>query len=437
MLQTGSRASLIGLLAGITALAPAAAAAQVFGGPPILRAMDADAAHAEAAERCDREGMALQLLIVEGAHREAAEALERARSAGGGDDRAVMQSAGDVGRISQLRDTMISRQANCPAQDASELGLYAGYGRSYFGRVGLGFSGQQQENYAAESSRSVDTGWVGGLLDTKIGGLPSLRLWGQYGWGSESTTFDLPSTNQAQFGAVYTAPSPSGTSGVQLQQLGMNGRTGVRLRDFQAGVEIPFKVAENESPRPADRTFFVYSYYDRLERTHTGSIHAEADFFGNTFFFDQERRQQLDENFFAAGLGGRFELSPGPGWTFDLAGRAGAYYRDSSLESVESVQSNVVPAADQVFTTVIEDDDSGAGFDSEILFGIEHALLPDFSLTLEGVAGYRSSVGGIFNSSSSEQLLNQGLTTHIETTDMWWWRLQSGLTIRFGASGGR
>lgn len=431
--------ALIGLFAGATALIPSSGLAQPAEPLTLVdQARSANFIHEGAVYRCDLDEMSRQLDVVDRLIEQARIVYESLvvaeRVAGRNDSPAIRQAAADRTEMYRIWQVMISRDPDCSKKPRWRI--LGAYGQTYIPRVGLGFSGQQQENHAAQSERSLDTGWIKSTLDTRIRKF-QVGFWGQFGWGNRSTAFALPQSAQTQFGAVYTAPSPSGTSGVQLQQLGMSGQTGVRLRDFQVGVEIPFKVAENEAPRPVDRAFFAYSYYDRLERTHSGSLHAEAVFFGNTFFFDQDRRQQLDENYFAAGLGGRFEFSPGAGWTFELSGRAGAYYRDSSLESVETVRSNVVPAADRDFTTVIEDDDGGAGFDSELLFGVEHALLPDFAVSAGAAAGYRSSVGSVFNPSSSVQLLDQGLTTHLETDDMWWWRVQAGLTIRFGPAGGR
>jgi hypothetical protein len=439
MRQEALRAALFVALAQAVALIASPVAAQPSAPPTLVdQARSANLAHALASDRCDTEELRRQLETVDRLIRQAIivyDSLAVAEQvAGRTDSPALRQAAADRTEMYRIWQVMISRDPDCSKKPRWRI--VGGYGRTYIPRVGLGFSGQQQENHAAQSERALDTGWFKSTLDTRIRRF-QVGFWGQFGWGNRSTSFDLPATNQTQFGAVYTAPSPSGTSGVQLQLFGMRGQTAVRLREAQVGVEVPFKVAENETPRPTNRVFYAYSYYDRLERTHTGSIGAEATFLGNTFFFDQERRQKLDENYFAGGIGGRLEHSPGAGWIFELAARAGGYYRDSSLESVERVRSNVVPAADQDFTNVVEDHDAGFGFDSEVLFGVEHALLPEFSVFAGGTAGYRSDVGSIFNPSSSEQLLTQGLSTHIEADDMWWWRAEAGVTFRFGANGGR
>jgi hypothetical protein len=398
-------------LAMVCVLWATTAAAQSFDESLIAQASTANLAHAQAAERCDTEGMARQLRWLE--------ALS-----GLADENPfwyMEEIKAKAREVHLFLEAARARQArNCPKPPSKGISISMGGGYGMFGLsgVGLGYSG---EEYAGLSPDTVDMSEFVGSIEVNVGGTP-WRFWLNYDAGLGLNGFNYP-VGQEPYGGIYTGRSPSGATSVDTREKGLEGKNRVELQNFYAGGEIPIFKA-------ASRTF-TYFTFDHRAQKHIGTLSAQATFSGNNFFFNQQRVQDLDENRFGAGIGRRFQFQLGSRFTFESSARAGAYYRRGLLESVEGVTGNVMPQQDRDFTIQIRDTNNGIGFTGEFGAALEFPLSDQLSLSGGGSVRILSDVSSIVNPRSSREIDNGG-TTRIGTDRAMSGQLGINLVYRLG-----
>src|SRR3546814_18472390 len=93
---------------------------------------------------------------------------------------------------------------------------------------------------------------------------------------------------------------------------------------------------------------------------------------------------------------------------------------------------NFGPMADRDFVNEVEDSEDGFGFEGEAGAALEFRLSPRFSIFAGGSARYLSDVGAIFNPNSGDQVFIDGLTTTLQTEDLWSYQGKAGIVLRFG-----
>jgi hypothetical protein len=301
-----------------------------------------------------------------------------------------------------------------------------GYGGADVPSTGIGFrrdgaAGEAPETFAVTTDGNIPM-YSGGVAI----GLSGFFLDLFYGEGDAQDEFQIPNESGVDSGVVYGDLSPSGSSGIATP-FGLTGWASIDVAEYGIRGKIPLGFGH---PKDVFRPF-AYGGYTRYERDYIGF----ADYTGTsgefTFEFSQDRRQELNESYFDLGLGGKIMAPLGPAVLIHLGARAGGYYRDTGLSSVERNTCNFCPAEDEDFTIQIDESDSGFGFAGGANAALELRLSRSVSLMARGSADYRSKVGAVWNPNSGDQVFFDGLSTELATEDAWSWQAGGGILIRF------
>lgn len=378
-------------------------------------------------------------LIAEEADPGRREALERERDAVRDSDVPICGEDGDDLGVN------LGAGAGNMLGNLFSIGAFAGQ----FGgpQTGIGFQREGAPGIAPEVDAVLTEEWIDFL---NLGGFfyipgtdTALRIGGHYSEGSAANRFDIRGNAGAVTGVVYGDNAPSGSSGIATP-FGLTGGTRAEYQSYGTVFDLGLygggahnagwfgTGAGSEGSDGGGPGVSLWAAYDHMERDYELTAFSSGSSGGFVFEFSQDRQQELGENYFGTGLAGNLAVPLGGGLTGHLGGRAGGYYRDSNLRSVERNISNFGPASDRDFTIEIRDSDDGWGVRGEAGAALEFRLSPRLSLTLGGAVDYWSDVGAIFNPNSGDQVFFEGLTTELRTQDAWSWRAGAGLTLRFG-----
>ena len=302
------------------------------------------------------------------------------------------------------------------------VGLFGNYLRVDTPETGIGFfrngaAGSVPEVFAVTGPRRVDHYGGTALVSFPVGGITPLISFHYSEGDGGPVSFSIPAAAGTASGVVYGQLSPSGSSGIATAQ-GLSGSADVRSRLIALGIDVPLSQSESSA-------IGIAATFRNWKRTYGGIANFNSG--GNSF--SQTRNQQLDETQIGLGLFGRATMPAGDAFAFHLIGRAGPYWRDSDLDSVEVNTCSFCPAADRNFTVAIRESDSDIGVFGDLTAALEFKLSPKASLWLGGSGHYLSRAGAIFNPSSGNQVFIDRLHTALSRDEVWFWEAMLGVTI--------
>ncbi len=302
------------------------------------------------------------------------------------------------------------------------IGLLGNFVRVDTPPTGIGFfrngaAGSVPEVFAGAGPNRIDHYGGTAIAEFPIGGItPLIAL--HYSEGNHGPVpFSIAASPTTSSGVVYGQLSPSGSSGIATTQ-GLTGSARVDSKLFSLGIDVPLSQSETSA-------LGLATFLRRWDRDYGGV----ATFNSGVNSFGQIRDQSLDETQIGLGLFGRATLPAGEGFAFHLIGRAGGYWRDSNLESVEVNTCSFCPAADRNFTVAIDDSDSDIGFFGDATLAAEFKLSPKASLWLGGSGSYLSRAGAIFNPNSGNQVFVDRLQTALSRDEVWFWGAFAGFSV--------
>lgn len=349
------------------------------------------------------------------------------------------EDAPDLENIERVDDDCITYNFDQDI-DCEPTFLEFGIGETEMPVTGIGFRrdgapGAAPETFAVTTPRSTDIVFIGGGIRLPFGRIAPIVTFG-YAEGDARRDFAIPAGGGVDSGVVYGALSPSGSSGIATP-FGLSGGAAFDQTAIDVGVEVPIFTRGDRSGRPRistvnvnRRPFLVVTAQGTFQRSDT-DYQGDAAFSGSGLSFSQTRSQEVDETRIGAGLGATFLLPLADDVAVRLSASGLVYHRDTELTSSERNLCSFCPAADRDFRIDIDESDKGWGFQADVEAVIEFWLSPRFALTFGGRADYLSSVGGVFNPNSGDQVFFDGRRTGLLTDSIWSWRVGAGVRIAF------
>ena len=252
-----------------------------------------------------------------------------------------------------------------------------------------------------------------------------------YGRGDAEAEGRVPDGSGVDAGFVYGGLSPSGSSGVNLGNRGLDWAT-----EAEADLwHLKFKMTRMASGPVA---MFIYANYVRAAREYLGQAHGEVHFAdssgpGQTYLLSQERRQQVTDDLFGFGVGAGFHIPLG-----DTRWRSGGWmslgpaWRRSSLDSVERNRCDTLCGpANEDFTLAFDEEDDGFTWTAAAGLYLEYALSDGVSLGVGADAGWVDRVGTVVNPHSGDQVFYDGETTRLGSDSALNYNFRVGVRFSF------
>lgn len=342
------------------------------------------------------------------------------------DDRMVSNQDAQIlfRRTAELRAR--ARSEGCPAYTLNRwVALTYGTGEAELPQVGIGFQRPAggTETYAGFSIERMSIQSLGLVVqplrveDWTVTGSATFT------WGDGRAWGMVPSGTGIDTGMVYGGLSPSGSSGINVGDRGLEW-------DFRSEFESSnFKVKISRPNQP----LFVYVDYLHGEQRYEGWALSEVVFAPNTYVISQERTQSVTDDMIGAGIGVSFDYAifGGVDWRAGGWASAGLFYRWSELESYERNVCELCAAPDDDFTLRFNEQDEGFAVAAAVGAYLEYAVTPDFSIGIGADAAYLSSVGAVVNPSSGDEVFFDGLTTRLGEESAWAYTGRIGTRFRF------
>lgn len=286
------------------------------------------------------------------------------------------------------------------------------------------------ETYGGESRERLN----GYAIDAAVQ-LGRVRISVGYEHGEGGRTFTTSAGPTGGTGAVFGRLSEIGTSGYFVPAES-EGESDV---DFDtAFAEFMYDIFgddddwEDHPPQVWEGRFVISGYvrYQQDWKDHLSSISGSGvSSAGTPFSYSQDREQSIEQSNIGIGLDVRTRIALSPTVSLDLAGRAGGYYYDASLDSTERNQASFGPPQTRDFTIAALDGRDGFGFAGGAEARLQLKVSNEVSLHLLGRFDYRSHDASVRNPVDGDEVFLEGRQIELEFADRH--RFYAGLGARF------